>query len=207
MVVTGLAASVSPVAVAAMISMLSMKGARRNTFFFLAGFVLTLLCLGAAGLFLFQLGGAGRTGGLHGVIDLVLGGFCLLAIPWEPTRKTGDAAPARKGALSAPKAFLFGCLSMSVNASTFVIFTSGLHDIASSDKGGGGDLLALGVLIIFTLITLLVPVAIYCLFPGGSEKVLSSTKAWLGRHRRKIAALVLSAFGAYLLLKGIVALV
>lgn len=97
MVLTGLAASVSPVAVLALVSVLTKGNARRNALLFLLGFTVTLLCLGFAGIFLFRLGGGEGKGRVNGYIDLSLGVLCLLAMLRELHREEDKAGHEEQG--------------------------------------------------------------------------------------------------------------
>jgi hypothetical protein len=62
-------------------------------------------------------------------------------------------------------------------------------------------------LTLVTLITLIIPIVICLVFPGKSEKVLGSLKAWLLKHSKAVGVAVLLVFGTYLLVKGITAVI
>jgi len=93
--------------------------------------------------------------------------------------------------------------SMFVNTSTFVLFISGIHAITQSNVGVTDGAVAFVILIFATLVSLLVPIAVYLIFPKRSEKLMSALGVWLARHRRTIAIAILLVFAAYLLYKGI----
>ena len=65
----------------------------------------------------------------------------------------------------------------------------------------------MGILTFFTLTTVLIPIAIYFVFPSKSEKALASFQGWLMKHSKVIGAAILLIFGVYLLIKGITAVV
>jgi len=202
LIVIGLAASVSPVAVMILITVLSKENARRNSLLWLLGFTLTLIALGFAGVYILQAGGSGGTSKIDAYIDIALGALCLVVIPFDLLRKK-DGGPKVESDMSVKGAFALGCISMVVNTSTFIIFVSGLHVISSSNLKTYEDVISLGILTLFTLTTVLVPIAIYFVFPSKSEKALASFQGWLMKHRKVIGAAILLIFGVYLLVKGI----
>jgi threonine/homoserine/homoserine lactone efflux protein len=203
LILIGLAASISPVAVMILISVLSRHNARRNSLVWLLGFTLTLLALGFAGVYLLHAGGSGGTSKVDGYIDIALGVLCLLLIPWsllKRDRKEGRKVESDPGIV---KVFTLGCISMVINASTFVIFVSGLHVITSSDIRTSEGFICLAILTFFTLTTVLVPIAIYFAFPTKAEGLLASFSSWLTKHKKVINIVVLLIFGIYLLAKGL----
>ena len=206
MIITGWGASVSPVAVIVLLSVLSRSHARKNSLLRLLGFTSTLLALGFAGLFVLQAGGSGRSGGLDRCLDTALGTLCLLAIPYEWRRERKDGGWKVADDMSPARSFALGRVTMAVNISTFIIYVSGLHAIAASDLRTREDLISLAVLTFFTLTTLLLPLAIYSVFPSRSKRTLPISRGWLAQHRRAIGAAILLLFGIYLLAKGLRAL-
>jgi Sap, sulfolipid-1-addressing protein len=202
LIVTGLAASISPVAVMVLISVLSTKSARRNSLVFLLAFTLTLIAIGLVAVYIFHVGGSGGTSKVDGYIDLSLGILCLLAIILEFRKGKKQKSQKVAADLSVKKSFSLGCVSMLVNSSTVVIYISGLHVISAADLTRSEDLLGIAILTLFTLTTLLIPMAIYFVFPSRSERALASFKTWLAKHSKVIGAAVLLIFGVYLIIKG-----
>lgn len=202
MVVTGLAAAISPVAVMFLISVMMRKHARRNSIMFLSGFSLVLLAIAMVAIFLLKAGSSGKKSTVDGYIDVALGILCLAAMLLSlRSRKTGKEKEAKD--LKASRAFVFGMTAMAVNATTIVIYVAGTHSIVEAKASLGGDILALLVLTLVTLTTLLIPIFILFAFPTRSEKVLGSLSSWLSRHHKIIGAGILLVFGIYLLIKGI----
>jgi uncharacterized membrane protein YozB (DUF420 family) len=109
--------------------------------------------------------------------------------------------------MSAGRAFVLGCISMLVNSSTFIIFISGLHTISRSNVEILDEVLSLFILTAFTLTTVLVPMAIYFVFPSKSERALAALQGWLTKHKRLIGTATLLVFGVYLVVKGLTAVV
>ncbi|MEW6554463.1 MAG: GAP family protein [Actinomycetota bacterium] len=203
LILIGLAASVSPVAVMILITVLSRQNAKRNSLLWLLGFTLTLLALGFAGVYIMRAGGSGGTSDIDGYIDIVIGALCLIAIPLNLLRRDRDGVPEVDKELGVMGALTLGCVSMVVNTSTFIIFISGLHEISSSHLSTLEDVASLAILTFFTLTTVLIPIAIYFFFPSRSEKALAAFQGWLTRHKKMIGAVVLLVFGVYLLIKGL----
>jgi len=203
LILTGLAASMSPVAVMILITVLSRKNAKRNSLLWLLGFTLTLFALGFAGVYLLSAGGSGGTSDIDAYIDIALGALCLLAIPFDLLRSKKDGGPKVKGDMNVRGAFLLGCVSMLINSSTFIIFVSGLHEISRSNLEVLEDIVSLAILTFFTLTTVLIPIALYFLFPSRSERALATLQGWLTKHKKVIGIITLLIFGVYLVVKGL----
>jgi threonine/homoserine/homoserine lactone efflux protein len=206
-IIAGLAASISPVAVMVLLSVMMRKHARRNSLLFLLGFTLVLIAFGVTVIFLFSAGVGGSKHKVDGFIDLALGALCLAAIPITLRRKKKQEETETEKDLKAPRAFLLGAASMLVNTSTIVCYLAGAHEIAAAKLNVSDDLFALTLLTAITLLTLLIPIAVYFAVPTKAERVLGSLNAWLSRHSKVIGAAVLLLFGAYLLAKGLKAVV
>ena len=202
-ILIGLAASVSPVAILFLISILSKHHARRNSLIFLLGYTLTLTALGIVGVFVFHLGSGGRTSKVNGYIDLALGILCLLAILFTIRKPKKQETTEVESDLKASRAFSLGSFAIIVNASTLIIYISGLHAISAAKLEPFDDIVALTILTLFTLTSLLIPIIIYFALPERSEKVLASLRVWLSRHSKVIEIVVLLIIGVYLVIKGI----
>jgi threonine/homoserine/homoserine lactone efflux protein len=205
-IVAGLAASVSPVAIMLLISVMLQKHARRNSLLFLAGFTLVLITIGVLGVALFHTTPTGKTSHVDYWIDIALGVLCLAAIPLSlrPRKKTAKRAEAAD--MSAAKAFVIGAIAMLINSSTIVIYIAGAHLISAAKVSTSDTVLALVIMTFMTLLTLIVPIALYFLLPEKSEKILNGLKGWLIRHNKVIGVGLLLVIGGYLLGKGIVGL-
>jgi Sap, sulfolipid-1-addressing protein len=206
LVLIGLGASVSPVAVTLLITVMFRAQARRNSLLFLLGFTLTLLAIGIIVATVFNRAGSGGTGHADGYVDLALGLLCLALIPLPLRRKRGQAADDVEQDLKASRAFFRGIIAMLINTSTMVLYIAGVHEISAAKLGAAGNVLALAILTLVTLVTLIIPIVIYFAFPRKSEQVLGKLNAWLFKHMKEIGVAVLLVFGIYLLVKGIVAL-
>jgi hypothetical protein len=202
LILVGLGAAVSPIAITVLISVMLKKHPVRNALLFLLSYTMVLIAIGIAWLLLLHLGGHVKKTPVDGYIDIALGVLCLLMIPlaWKRRRKQGEPETHEmKGAA----AFTLGGASMLVNFTTIPIYVSGLHMISSAKLPLFDDLLAMMVLTLVTLLTLIIPIVIYSTFPKTAEGALSSLSDWLNRNQRVIGVAILLIFGVFLLIKGI----
>jgi hypothetical protein len=209
LIVAGLGASVSPVAVILLLTVMMRDRARRNSLLFLAGFTLTLLVAGIAIASLMNAAGSGGTSKLDAYIDIVLGVACLAVVPLAIRRKPKPPKDESEDAdLKAFAAFTRGVVAMLINTSTWVIYIAGLHLITAANLGHiSEEVLAILILTLVTLLTLIIPIAAYFIFPRKAQKVLGSARVWLVAHSKIIGLAILVIFGAYLLIKGITGVV
>lgn len=189
-----------------LISLMLRKNPLKNSLFFLLGFVPTLLAMGVAGFFLLRLGGSGGKGHIDGYIDIGLGVLCLLAIALVFRKKKPKDEPAKTG-IKASKSAALGAATMLVNASTLIIFISGVHAMSAAKLPFYDDILSIAILTFVTLLTLLIPIAMLVAFPRWASGALASLQIWLAKHNKLIGTVILLAFAAYLLTKGIQAVV
>ena len=96
--IIGLCAAVSPVAIMILLAIMVKKDAKRNSLLFLAGYTLVLVGVGVAAMFLFS-AATKKPGTSDAVIDIVLGAVCLALIPFtlkrkpKPQKETGGMSP------------------------------------------------------------------------------------------------------------------
>ncbi len=205
LVIAGLGASISPVAVILLITVMFRDHARRNSLLFLLGFTLTLVAIGVAGVTLLHTAGSGGTGKLDAYINIILGVVCLALIPLAIKRKPKPREEAAGGDLKASRAFYRGVVAMLINSSTIVIYVAGVHEISKAELGTADNVLAMAILTAITLVTLIIPIAVYFISPQRAQKVLNSMRTWLLGHSKAIGVGILIIFGVYLLAKGIIA--
>lgn len=207
LVLTGLAASVSPLPVAVLIDILSFKNPVRNSLVYLLGFTLTLLALGVAALYIFQIGSGSSliSKNIKAYVDIGLGVVCFGLIFFVLRRRPGQEDNPNKAGNSMKiyTAFILGCVLMITDASTLVIYVSGLHLISTANLGLTDDVLSLGLMTFITLITLMAPITLYIISPKKAGNLLAHTGAWLTKHRQIIGAIILAFFGFYLVIRGL----
>lgn len=204
-VIAGLAASVSPVAIMVLISVMFARNALRNALVFLAGYTSAMVALGVIGVFILHLGGSGKKSEVDAYIDIAAGVLCLLAILLVLRKKKTPEKKEDYGGLGPAKVLALGFVTMLVNSSTIICYLSGAHAVSAAGVDTADKLLGLAVLTAVSLVTLVVPIVFYAVFPRRAKKALGELKGWLSRHSRAISVVVLAAFGVYLIVKGITA--
>ncbi len=207
LILAGLGASVSPVAVTLLITVMFRDHPRRNSLLFLLGFTLALLAIGITAATVLNSAGSGGTGKVDGYADIVFGVILLALVPLSLKRKPRSTAEGPEEDLKASQAFFRGIIAMLINTSTLVLYIAGVHEISAANLNAAGDVLAFAILTLVTLVTLIVPIVIFFVFPRAAEQVLNRLRAWLFKHMREIGVAVLLVFGVILLVKGIVAVV
>jgi threonine/homoserine/homoserine lactone efflux protein len=207
MIVFGLLASVSPLAIMVLVSLMLTKKPMKNALSFLAGFTMILVALGAVAVFVLHVGTSKAGHTADAWIDIGLGIICLALIPVSMRKKKEKPQKNKARPLSPAKAFSIGMVTMCINASTIVIYVAGAHAVTEAHVGAAQDAVALVVLTLFTLSTLLLPMAIYAVFPKKSDRLLAALRVWLVKHQKAIGVGLLIIFGVYLLAKGINTLV
>lgn len=205
LIIAGLAASVSPVALMVLISVMLARNALRNSLVFLTGYTVTMVAIGVVGVFVLHAGGSGTKTGVDAYIDIALGALCLLAIPLAARKKKGGKEQRDYSSLKATRVFLLGIVTMLLNASTIICYLSGAHVISEAHLGVADKIAGLAVLTAVSLVTLIIPIVLYLVFPDKSQKALHSFGGWLSRHGKVIGVAVLAVFAVYLLVKGITA--
>lgn len=208
LILTGLAASVSPVAIVALIDVLTYKNAVKNSLAFLFGFSLTLISVGVAGVFLLgkSYGSALIPAYIKGYLDIALGIMCfglLIYVLSKPRKSKEGTEDTPQKTMSTGKAFLLGVIFMVSNSSTWVIYISGIHIIVTAKLRLEDDLLSLGLLSFLTLLTVLVPIAMYIVAPKKADELLTALGAWLNKHHKIISTVILGFFGIYLTIRGL----
>jgi len=203
LIIVGLGASISPIAVMVLIAVMAHKNAGKNSLSFILGYTATLIAIGIAGVSVFHASST-KASKTHGYIDLLLGIICFALIIYNVSKK-GDKKETKKikEDINPLKAITLGSICMFSNPSTYVIYISGLHTIGAAKLKVSDSLLSLGLLTLVTLVTLIVPVFVYFAFPQKSKKMLDSFRKWLLRHKKIIGIAVLVLIGSYLSIKGI----
>ena len=207
-IIAGLAASISPIPIMVLLAMMMRPKARRNALLFLLGYTIILIVLGMAVALVMVAAGSGKSVAVDAYIDILFGTLCFLSIPLtlRPRKKKEESA-SRESGPKASTTFLLGIGTMLVNLSTIICFASGVHEISSARPGLADGTLSMAVLLFVTLLTLIIPIITYIIFPEASSRVLDKLNGFLSKHNKAIGVTVLVFFGVYLLVKGIIALV
>jgi len=205
-IVAGLGAAVSPVAVTLLLAVMMRKHAKRNSLLYLLGFTLVLVTYGVLAVFVLHKSGSGGKGHTDDYINLAVGVLCLVFMVITIMKKPKERKAEQKD-LKPRDAFILGVVAMVTNLSTIVIYLAGAHMITQASVGNADSAVALATMTFVTLLTLLIPIAIYFIFPNSADRVLGRLSAWLGRHSKIIGVAILAIFGVYLVVKGIIGLV
>jgi len=147
------------------------------------------------------------------VADIVVGALLVLVAGWPlwstPASENGDPsvdalASARRGW---PRTFLRGSGVMTTDISTLAMFAAAAKDIAVGRLGLDLEaalfLLVLGV----TLVTAWLPPLLFGTSQGFAQRLLPPIGRTVDRHGRTIGEVLLTAVGAYLVIRGSVALI
>src|SRR5450756_2997532 len=84
-----------------------------------------------------------------------------------------------------------------------IIYISGVHIISAAKVGTADDVIAIALMTAVTLVTLLIPILLYVIFPKRARKMLGSLKDWLFKHNKVIGAAILLLIGGVLLFNAV----
>ena len=187
---------------------------------FLAGGLLTTITIGIAVVFALQ--GTSFVSGSNSAADptvYLTAGLLSLVAAYAVNRRTGKAETAPPAAAAdeakkpsaaqravergAPVAFAAGVV-LNIVPGTFPLV--GMKDIAQLDSSNGLKVAAVVVFYVIMFAFVEVPIVAFLLAPERTTAAVDEFNAWLGRNGRRIAAYVLAAVGAYLIVRGLVAL-
>ncbi len=206
--------ALSPLPVAAVMIMLMTARAGRNGPAFLVGWSIGILTVG---LVVFVIPGIhtprGEPAGLSGVLRIVLGaGLLLLAVLQWRRRPVADAPVevprllTRLDGIGVVQALIIGFLLSGVNPANTVLSASGAAVIDASPVEGAERVVALLVFAAIGSVTVALPVAVYFFVRQRAEAMFALMKDWLIRHNLTVMVVLLLAFGALLIGRGMEAL-
>ena len=206
--------AISPLAIVAVILILTTPRARTNGPAFLCGWLLALAVVGGVALVVTDAAESADTSGprtIVSVVKLVLG-VALLVLAWRGFRsrpKPGEEAPLPKwmAALdhftpsrSIAVAALFG----GIKPKNLILAATAAAGIAESGLGTAQQVVVLLLLILVASVGIIAPVAVYLLM--GDEKaarVLDGWKTWLQANNSTVMIVLFVVFGVVLLGKGL----
>jgi hypothetical protein len=147
------------------------------------------------------------------IADIVVGALLLLVATWLlwSTPAAADRDPSADALASArrgwPRTFLRGAGVMTTDLSTLAMFAAAAKDIALGriglDLEAAVFLLVLGI----TLVTAWLPPLLFGTSQGFAQRLLPPIGRAVDRHGRRIGEILLTAVGAYLVIRGSVALI
>lgn len=105
----------------------------------------------------------------------------------------------------APTAWFIGvgAVGMVVNFSSLVLYLPALHEIARSSVGLDGQVVALVLLYLITLLPVLAPVVVVTVLGPRAQPALQATHSFVSRHARQIGIGIEVVFAVYLTAKGV----
>jgi hypothetical protein len=206
--------AISPLAIVAVILILTTPQARTNGPAFLGGWLLGLAVVGGVALALTDAAEAADSSGPRTIVSLlkIALGVALLVLAWRGFRSRpgpGDEAPLPKWMAALDRftpsrslgvAALFGGLK----PKNLILAAAAAAGIAESGLGGAQQVVVLLLLILVASTGIITPVAIY--FALGKERaapVLDSWKTWLQANNTTVMIVLFVVFGVVLIGKGI----
>jgi hypothetical protein len=206
--------AISPLAIVAVILILTTPRARTNGPAFLGGWLLGLAVVGGVALVVTDAAESADSRGprtIVAVLTIALG-VALLALAWRGFRgrpRPGDEAPLPKwmaalDRFTPGRSLSVGALFGGVKPKNLILTAAAAAGIAQSGLSGAQQLVVLLLLILFASIAIIAPVAVYFLL--GEEKaarILDGWKTWLQANNSAVMIVLFVVFGVVLLGKGI----
>jgi hypothetical protein len=206
--------AISPLAIVAVILILTTPQARTNGPAFLGGWLLSLAVVGGVALVATDAAESAESSGsrtIVAVLTIVLG-VTLLVLAWRGFRSRpapGEEAPLPKWMAALDRftplrslavAALFG----GVKPKNLILAATAAAGIAASGLGGAQQVVVLLLLILVASVGIIAPVAVYFLM--GEEKsaqILGGWKTWLVANNSTVMIVLFVVFGVVLLGNGI----
>ncbi|UTB33743.1 MAG: GAP family protein [Methanobacterium sp. ERen5] len=205
-------AAVSPTALMGIILLLSIsKKPKISGMGYYAGSILIVLIVLGVG---FVLGNGVSSGSSHpnpllaaidlilGVILLVMGIIRIFRPQKSPKHRFSSEHPDSSSLLVFFKGLSFGLVMFFINFSTTLIVLEAGKLIATESAPITGKVTVSLILILITLLVCEVPLLIYFLLPGSSDKILSKINVWMQKNGHILMGVVILAIGLYLLWIG-----
>jgi len=212
----GIAVSLSPVPVIAVVLMLATPRARSNGPAFVLGWVLGLAVLGTIVLLVSSGAGAddgGQPATWVSVLKLVLGLLLVaLAVKLWRGRPRGDAEPPLPkwmrtiDQFTPVRALAIGAAFAAVNPKNTLLTIGAAAAIAATGASTGAQAVALAVFILVATLGVGAPIALYFALGERSRAALDDLKVWMARNNTAIMAVLCLVIGAKLLGDGIASL-
>ncbi len=133
--------------------------------------------------------------------------FLVMALRKLVSHDDPDAAPPRwmqaTASMTPGKAFLFGAGLLAIGAKFWVFTLSAIAAIGEADLGGPASI---GTFLVFTVLAVgvqLVLTGVTLVAPARSDALLTGTSEWLSRHNRVLMIVIGLVFGVWFLVKGL----
>ena len=209
--------AISPLAIVAVILILTTPQARTNGPAFLGGWLLALAVVGGIALVVTDAAESADTSGprtIVAVLKLALG-VTLLVLAWRGFRsrpQPGEDAPLPKwmaalDRFTPGRSLAVGALFGGVKPKNLILAAAAAAGIAGAGLGGAQQVVVLLLLLLVASIAIIAPVAVYFLLGDEwSTRVLDGWKTWLQANNSAVMIVLFVVFGVVLLGKGIAGL-
>ncbi len=137
-----------------------------------------------------------------GVILFVMGIIRIFRPQKSPKHRFNGEHPDSSSLSVFLKGLSFGFVMFFINFSTTLIVLEAGKLIATASAPITGKVIVSLILILITLLVCEVPLLIYFLLPGRSDKILSKINVWMQKNGHILMGLVILAIGLYLLWIG-----
>jgi len=206
--------AISPLAIVAVILILTTPQARTNGPAFLGGWLLALAVVGGIALVVTDAAESADTSGprtIVAVLKLALG-VTLLVLAWRGFRgrpQPGGDAPLPKwmaalDRFTPGRSLAMGALFGGVKPKNLILAAAAAAGIAGAGLGGAQQVAVLLLLILVASMAIIAPVAVYFLLGDErSARVLDGWKTWLQANNSTVMIVLFVVFGVVLLGKGI----
>jgi hypothetical protein len=206
--------AISPLAIVAVILILTTPRARTNGPAFLGGWLLGLTAVGVVALVVTDAAGSTDTSGprsIVAVLKIVLG-VVLLVLAWRRFRsrpRPGEGAPLPKwmaalDRFTPGRSFAVGAMLGGVKPKNLILAAAAAAGIAASGLGGWEQVVTLILLVLVASIGVIAPVAVYFLMgEGKAARILDGWKTWLQANNSTVMIVLFVVFGTVLIGKGL----
>jgi hypothetical protein len=209
--------AISPLAIVAVILILTTPRARTNGPMFLGGWLLALAVVGGVALVATDAAESADSSGPRTIVaalKIVLGA-ALLYLAWRGFRsrpRPGEDAPLPKwmaalDRFTPGRSLAVGALFGGVKPKNLILAAAAAAGVAESGLGGLQQVVVLLLLILVASIGIIAPVAVYFLMGADkAARVLEGWKTWLQANNSAVMIVLFVVFGVVLLGKGIAGL-
>jgi len=208
--------SITPLAMAAIVVLLSTPRARTNGVTYLVGWVLGLLILGAIALAIIGSARPGTTSTpaswvswlriVLGVLLLIVGTSELVSDPSSGHARALPAWVGKADNIKPPMAFGLGFVLAGIRPKNLLLAVAGAAAIASAGLSGQQESVAYLVFIAVATVGVAIPVIVYVVMGDRGPEMTRALGEWLTRNTAAIMSVVCIVIGVDLIGRGIAGL-
>ncbi len=207
--------AISPIPIIGVILVLFSARARSNGLAFVVGWVVALIAIAVIVLVVGQSLDIGSEESLSGRAWLHIGLGAVLVLMAHRYRRRRSTDPdevhmpkwmSRVEEMKSLQALGLGAALVALNPKNAILAIAASVQIAQVDLKTGGDIVSIAVLTVIASITILAPVVWVVIAGDRATTTLEGLKSWFIKHNDAIMIVLMLAFGALLIGKGIAAL-